>query len=49
MVCHSCGRSHDVPGISHDINGEGWHVHCCPWCGVDFQAHAQGVKELLGE
>lgn len=49
MVCPSCKRSHDVPGISHNIDGEGWHVHDCPWCGVDFQAYAQGVKELLGE
>lgn len=48
-TCPSCGRSHDVAGIGYDINGDDFHVHCCPWCGVNFSAYLCGVKELLGE
>lgn len=38
-TCPYCQRSHDIPGIGFDINGDDFHVHSCPWCGVEFEAY----------
>ncbi len=35
--CNHCGRSHDEPGVGFDINGDEFHVHMCPWCGIEFR------------
>lgn len=44
MVCPECDQGHK--DWAYDINGDGWHIHACPFCGIDFLAYGTRAKEI---